>query len=536
MLSSTNPQFFKIILESTLKENRLLVPQSFVKKSGESLTESVFVKLPCGSKWKMKLENYKEKFWLEEGWPEFVKHYSIERGYMLTFRYDGNSEIYVVIFGTNNVEIDYPPAPVDFGKSNIDNGELRVPKREVIDDDDDRFEILDDISSCPETGVKSSCSPPSKRVKTNPPGKLDSPSKSSGDEFATTTPKKMKYGIPKTMKTLNTIERAIALQRTNAFTSEHPFFKMVMQPYYILGKNLNFPHLFAQIYLNNNRFCDVTLKVQNKNKTWHVKYAYREHKSAAPRFQGGWRSFVVDNNLKVGDVCVFVLLKATDDISFEVVIFRAEESSKDSVGTTDNEVGTPGFPNSSSEKQEFGKQLPSTFNERVKSIEKDSSSEKQEFRKQLPSTFVERVKSIEKDAIENENPFFKAVIQPSNKWYMRVPLEIADQYITKDGDMALAIPNGGQWPAQFKRRTSYATGKSAAVIYDGWNEFMTENDLEVGDVCIFELLNRTEVVFYVSIVRVSDFSKQERSQANNSPEVEKKKPKGDVRVKIETDS
>ncbi|XP_030497324.2 B3 domain-containing transcription factor VRN1 [Cannabis sativa] len=534
MLSSKNPQFFKIILEHTLNDNKLRVPPSFVKKCGEAFTESVFVKLPCGSKWKMKLENYKEKFWLEEGWPEFVKHYSIETGYMLTFRYDGNSEIYVIIFGTNNVEIDYPTAPVNFCKSSIDNGKLRVPKREVIDNVDS-FEILDDISSCPKTGVKSSCSQPSKRMKTNPPGKLDSPSKSNGDRFATYPTKKMTNGIRKTMKSLTHSEKIVAFQRTNDFTSEHPFFKTIMQPYYILGRNLTFPQVFAQMYLNNYRFCDVTLKVQNENKSWRLKYTYTEHKIAQPRFQGGWQSFVVDNNLKVGDVCVFVLLNATDNILFEVVIFRAEESSKDSVGTTYNEVGTPGFFNSSSEKQEFGKQFPSTFDERVTSTEKDSSSEKQEFGKQLPSTFNERVKSIEKDAIENENPFFKTVIQTSNKWHVRVPLEFADKHIIKEGDMVLAIPNGGQWPAQFKRRTSYTTGKSAAVIYDGWNEFMTENALEVGDVCIFELLNRAEIVLYVSIVRVSDFLKQERSQVNNSTEGEKK-PKGDVRVKIETDS
>lgn len=40
--------------------------------------------------------------------------------------------------------------------------------------------------------------------------------------------------------------------------------------------------------------------------------------------------FVRDNNLKVGDVCVFVLLKG-QCISFEVVIFRANQNSKTSI-------------------------------------------------------------------------------------------------------------------------------------------------------------------------------------------------------------
>lgn len=141
-----------------------------MKKCGDTLTESVFLKLPCGSKWKMNLVSDDGKFWLQRGWPEFVKHYSIGRGHMITFRYDGNSEIYVVIFDINTVEIDYPATPVHVGKS-ITDGELRVPKREVIDDS---VEILDDISSSPMTEVKSSCSQPSKRMKARSTGKTQS--------------------------------------------------------------------------------------------------------------------------------------------------------------------------------------------------------------------------------------------------------------------------------------------------------------------------------------------------------------------------
>ncbi|XP_062075829.1 B3 domain-containing protein REM19-like [Humulus lupulus] len=161
------------------------------------------------------------------------------------------------------VEIDYPATLVHFGMPNIDV-KLRVPKREVIDDS---IEILDEI------GVKSSCSQPSKRMKTYPPGKLDSPSKST-DKSDTNTAKKMNNGIPKTKKTLDKSERIAALQRTVGFKSEHPYFKMVMQPYYILGKNMTFPPLFAKTHLNNRSY-DVTLKVPNDNKTWPVKYTYK---------------------------------------------------------------------------------------------------------------------------------------------------------------------------------------------------------------------------------------------------------------------
>ncbi|KAM6591502.1 hypothetical protein CsatA_014107 [Cannabis sativa] len=356
--SSRNPHFFKIILTETLKENKIRVPQYFVEKCGETLTERVFVKLPCGSKWPMKLENDNGKFWLQNGWPEFMKHYSLKRGHMLTFRYDGNSEIYAVIFDTNTVEIDYPSIPVCFDKSTID-GEIRVPKREVID---------------------------------------------------------------------------------------------------------TFPRIFAKKHLSDRSY-KVTLKVPNEKKTWSVTYTYREHERAKPRFQAH---------------------------------------------------------NSSSEKQEH----------RCKSSQR---TDPQLVEKQLPSTFHERVKVLEKDAIEHENSLFKIVIQPSNKRLVCVPLDIVEKYIRNEGDAILSIPNGRQyWTAQFKMMKSYIDGNCRAIIYNGWKKFMEDNNLEVGDVCVFELLNGIEISFQVLIVRVSGNLNHQRPQASNSVEGENKS-KEDESVKIERD-
>lgn len=59
-------------------------------------------------------------------------------------------------------------------------------------------------------------------------------------------------------------------------------------------------------------------------RTWSLGLKCERAKRKA-RFQSGWFKFVRDNNLKIGDVCVFVLV---DDIrlTFEVVIFRAIEA------------------------------------------------------------------------------------------------------------------------------------------------------------------------------------------------------------------
>ena len=62
------------------------------------------------------------------------------------------------------------------------------------------------------------------------------------------------------------------------------------------------------------------LKVQD-GRTWSVKYSFRLYNGyVQARFKGGWRAFSQDNDLKVGDVCVFVLTKSVG-ILFEVHIF-----------------------------------------------------------------------------------------------------------------------------------------------------------------------------------------------------------------------
>ena len=50
-------------------------------------------------------------------------------------------------------------------------------------------------------------------------------------------------------------------------------------------------------------------------------------KTSTARFEYGWIPFARDNNLKVGDVCAFVLLDSTKT-TFRVVIFRVSENSQ----------------------------------------------------------------------------------------------------------------------------------------------------------------------------------------------------------------
>jgi len=69
----------------------------------------------------------------------------------------------------------------------------------------------------------------------------------------------------------------------------------------------------------------VTLWI-SEERAWHVKF-YTNRSSGQINLSTGWVDFVKDNNLKIGNVCVFEQIKKTR-ISFRVFIFRdGEESS-----------------------------------------------------------------------------------------------------------------------------------------------------------------------------------------------------------------
>ncbi|POO02690.1 B3 DNA binding domain containing protein [Trema orientale] len=455
--SSETLHFFAVVLEETLQENKLRIPQKFVRKYGEALSDSVFVKLPCGSRWKIKLAKQDNKIWLEEGWPDFAKHYSIKRGGMVIFRYEGNSEFHAVIFDTSTVEIDYPSIPV-----HVDKPELRGPKQEVVEGDS--VEILDDFLYCLKAREKSplQCSQPHKRTRTSPEGESlsnssDPKSKRSrhservlensmskgnlqssepemigmekstltiicsfeSDSDKSTTRRGSIYPILRRIKPrTGRSEKVAALDKASVFKSRHPFFKVFIQPSYIYGYDL-------------------------------------------------------DNNLEVGDVCVFVLLEDVKTV-FEVVIFRADGNSE-----------TPISP-----ALEFG----AILEHRLTSIE------------------VARI--LERVPFESEKPFFKALMEPSyvgpKTDHLLVPLDFAARYIKNQGDVVLSVPNCSSWFAEFRIRPL----NWAARLCNGWHEFANDNSLEVGDICIFKLLDGTKISFEVSIVRFDEYECGQWSQAH----------------------
>ena len=77
-------------------------------------------------------------------------------------------------------------------------------------------------------------------------------------------------------------------------------------------------------------------------------------------------------------------------------------------------------------------------------------------------------------------------------------------YIKNEGGIVLSVPNGGSWFVELRMTPPESINREAR-LFKGWREFAKDNNLQVGDVCIFKLLDGTNISFEVSIVRFAEY-------------------------------
>ncbi|KAI3861330.1 hypothetical protein MKW92_022504 [Papaver armeniacum] len=237
-----------------------------------------------------------------------------------------------------------------------------------------------------------------------------------------------------------TTEFQATLEAAEDFTSENPFFKVFMQASYIEGQLMTVPAVFATSHLRNITETTISLMVSD-GRTWKVRYVSRS--PTDKRLSHGWCKFVADNDLKECNVCVFELIDRKK-IEMIVHIFRQHKP--------------------------FSRKLPPK-----------SSNYTAEFQATLE----------EAEKFRSENPFFKVVIQDAHikAGTVRVPAVFATQHLTDITRMVitLRVSDERTWDVGYVSQTPIESR-----ISQGWREFVAENDLKEGDVCVFELVDNRE--------------------------------------------
>ncbi|KAL4595849.1 hypothetical protein ACB092_12G121700 [Castanea dentata] len=258
--------FFKIILPSTMRDMKLRLPEKFVREYGDKLSSVATLTVPNGSIWQVRLEKANNNIWFHGGWRDFVDYHSINYGYFLVFKYKGNSKFHVLVFDMTATEIEYPSNGDKKRQGNLNEIEMSTSyQTELIN-----------IENSPMSSTRGSVLPGG---------------------------------------------RERALQAARMFKPKNPSYIRIIQAYNIKLSYVYVTTEFAKKYVQRKNF----VKLQaSSGKRWPCQFRYRDGSSTPMTIGKGWKSFVIDNGIKAGDVCVFELINRMN-VVLKVSIFRMAE-------------------------------------------------------------------------------------------------------------------------------------------------------------------------------------------------------------------
>ncbi|XVF45210.1 hypothetical protein PTKIN_Ptkin02bG0186700 [Pterospermum kingtungense] len=327
------------------QKSRKRIPDNFVKKFRDELSVAAALTVPDGHVWRVGIRKADNKVWFQEGWQEFVERYYIRVGYLLVFRYEGNSAFSVSIFNLYNSETNYhtnalvgaqynhgqqypfeeleddecvsPALQNLFGGSKLNNcinwsGEVNLHMSNGVNNQPIRVKLH-----------SSGAEPPQPKKRGRKKRKLD-PSEhdsSAGHEDAVDMRFRFYESASARKRTVTAEERERAINAAKSFEPTNPFCRVVLRPSYLYrGCIMYLPSCFAEKHLGGvSGFIKLQLP---DGKQWPVRCLY---KAGRAKFSQGWYEFTLENNLGEGDVCVFELLRSREFV-LKVTVFRVMES------------------------------------------------------------------------------------------------------------------------------------------------------------------------------------------------------------------
>ncbi|KAL4615571.1 hypothetical protein ACB092_07G136000 [Castanea dentata] len=246
------PSFFKIIFEGHTTES-MRIPPKFVKHLPIELPDQAILKGPSGEKWHVKLCKTVDGLYLKDGWEQFFRDHSLGDNEWLLFRYNGDLCFNVHIFGKNGCE----RVNASSTKANHET-------------------------------TSSSGKRPRGRPRKTPLGLVP---------LHESKPCKVILG-----QQCNSNGSKIC-KVADSFTSDFPHFKCCIKKSSVVEFLQTVPSIFARNHLpQSNR--KIILR-NSEDKSWEMNYINKEKNY---KFSRGWKDFVRDNKLKVGDICIFELV------------------------------------------------------------------------------------------------------------------------------------------------------------------------------------------------------------------------------------
>ncbi|XP_042517269.1 uncharacterized protein LOC122091409 isoform X2 [Macadamia integrifolia] len=241
-------------------------------------------------------------------------------------------------------------------------------------------------------------------------------------------------------------ERAICAAKL--LKTKNPSFMVVMKPSY-LHKGLNVPLEFSRKHFSDGLH-RVILRLPNGS-TWPARFLFRSRIKAL--LSGGWNAFARENVLLEGDCCVFEVFKKKN-IELKVSIFRVVEVPP--VGSVTSKT-------------------------------------------RHPMTFKESKATQAAREFKSVYPFFTFYMLQSyaRRCGMIMTADFVEKHMPVDVEtITLQDSDGRKWPVKFCSLKDGGRRFGA-----GWAAFVKANNIEEGDVCVLEHLEKKGTVLKVSILK-----------------------------------
>ncbi|XP_062000486.1 B3 domain-containing transcription factor VRN1-like [Rosa rugosa] len=471
-LSDSKANFFKVILPPTIENQKLDIPLKSALEFGDELSNVATLIVPAGRVWQVDLERAHKRIWFVGRWQKFAEYYSLTDGQFLVFSYQGNSTFHVRIFDFSCCEIEYPCV----GQS--------------IKHEED---VEDDVCGTLPTSSKGRGKCVDQHVKRNRKSvaitkrfkraKLKVQRMPSSQDFPTRKKKYKEifvkniaaYTYPNCKITIAK-EHQKVIHATKMFNLENPFFAVILQQCNLDNYYMYVPTAFGRRYM---RGCPEHIKFEDSNeKQWDIRCFFPANTKVMRRIGKGCGEFFRDNNFKNGDVCLFELIKRKDVVLKFSVLRNAEYAVR---------VGG---------KKKNPKILDSGtlyFSKKIKEMVLSRETKK-------------AMKAA--GALKIENPAFMVILRAHNmrNSFVHVPAEFVKDHLLGCADF-INLKASSDKRAVRCTVCTYEPLRHIMEIRGGFGEFTKHNNLEEGDVCVFELIKSEADALKVSIFHASEYAK-----------------------------
>ncbi|XP_059636521.1 B3 domain-containing protein Os03g0620500-like isoform X2 [Cornus florida] len=325
MLNAKRPHFLEAF-NSSLSSQLLKIPSKFIKHMGGTTSGSVSLVGPSGSTWHVDLIQHSDCLFFHDGWAAFVKDHFIEHGDSLVFRYDGNLHFTVQVFDKSSCEKEaaftaicsQDPSVSDKHMGRKREGENRtsclddiiesIPKKRRGSQVHVECITLANIYQAAAPSVRENCDSVSKNSLTLAMP-LQSIMLTENSEVAVPNgTNKEDELVSCASGCMPLLSAAEAEKVARSFTSSFPNFVKIMKRFNVGGSyTLNIPYQFSMEHLPK---CKVKIVLHNlKGESWIVNSIPTTRVQTSHTFCGGWMAFVRDNNIEMGDICIFELVR-----------------------------------------------------------------------------------------------------------------------------------------------------------------------------------------------------------------------------------